>query len=26
MNKYGSMEKDEFIKLMKEQHPEKYSN
>jgi hypothetical protein len=24
MNKYGKMDKDEFIALMKKQHPEKY--
>jgi hypothetical protein len=24
MNKYGHMDKDEFISLMKKEHPEKY--
>jgi hypothetical protein len=26
MKKYGKMDKDEFISLMKTEHPEKYSN
>jgi hypothetical protein len=26
MHKYGKMDKDEFIALMKTEHPEKYSN
>jgi hypothetical protein len=25
MNKYGSMDKNEFIALMQKQHPEKYA-
>jgi hypothetical protein len=26
MEKYGKMDKDEFISLMKKEHPEKYSD
>jgi uncharacterized short protein YbdD (DUF466 family) len=26
MNKYGKMDKDEFIELMKKEHPNKYQN
>jgi hypothetical protein len=26
MHKYGKMNKDEFIELMKKEHPEKYTN
>jgi inorganic pyrophosphatase len=26
MHKYGKMDKDEFIALMKKEHPEKYTN
>jgi hypothetical protein len=26
MRKYGKMNKDEFIQLMKKEHPEKYTN